>query len=72
MTSPVHATTTNDGRYYEWPNLPGIHFPSITTVIKQGVPKPFMAKWTAKQAAEQALSNLDVLIALRERANADR
>lgn len=72
MTSPANSVTTDDGRYYVWPKTPNVHYPSITTIIKQGVPKPFMAKWTAKKAAEQAMNNLDLLVALRERANANR
>jgi hypothetical protein len=71
VTNPTHAVTTDDGRYYIWPKTPDIHYPSITTIIKQGVPKPFMVKWAAKRAAEQAVANLDILVALRERAHAD-
>jgi hypothetical protein len=70
MTSPTNAVTLEDERYYEWPGMPGVHFPSITTVIKQGVPKPNLTKWAVRRAAEEALNSLDVLIELRRRADA--
>lgn len=70
MTKPALAVTLDDSRYYEWPPTPGVHYPSITTVIKEGVPKPFLAKWSAKKAAELAFESLDTLLVLRELANA--
>lgn len=70
MTSPQHSVTTDDGRYYEWPEWPGRHFPSITTIIKQGTPDPILRKWEVKKAAETAIENIKVLCELLERARA--
>lgn len=71
MSAPCFSTTGDDGRFYNWPLWPGRHDPSITTVIKQGVPKPTISKWENKKVAFAAIENLDLVIALKERAHAD-
>ena len=69
MTSPKFSVTSDDARYYEWPKLPGHHVPSITTVIKHGVPKPVLQTWAIKKTAVLALDKLDMLQELRNRAD---
>lgn len=66
MTTPMFSVTTDDARYYEWPLLPGNHLASITTHIKQGIPKPILQTWAIKKTARLAMDELDTLIALRE------
>lgn len=68
MTIPINARATNDGRVYTWPST-GEEFPSITTIIKNGVPKASIPPWAAKMAALFALENLPLLQALKERSN---
>jgi hypothetical protein len=59
MTSPTLASTSTNGhRVYVWQ---GREYPSVTTIISGGVPKPFLPRWAAKAAAEYAISNLDHL-----------
>lgn len=62
MTTPILASTGKHGhRIYTWA---GREFPSVTAVIKGGVPAPFLAPWAAKAAAEFAVANLDRLALL--------
>lgn len=57
MTAPSLAVTTNTGaRVYRHP-ISGEEVPSVTTVIKGGVPKPALIPWAAKMAAEHAVAN---------------
>lgn len=72
MTSPRNAVTLDDERYYTLAATPGVHYPSITTIIKQGVPKPQVLPWATKTAAIVAYEDLDLLVALKERAHGDR
>jgi hypothetical protein len=59
MTSLTLAATAPAGhRVYRWQ---GREFPSVTAVLNGGVPKPFLARWAAKAAAEYAISHLDHL-----------
>lgn len=61
MTKPVLAVTQPDGsRKYVHPAT-GEMVPSITTVIKAGIPQPWMGPWAAKMAAEHANANWDRL-----------
>jgi hypothetical protein len=58
MTNPALAFTdekTGD-RYYRHP-VTGAVVPSVTTILKGGIPKPFLVDWAAKLAAEHAYSN---------------
>jgi hypothetical protein len=62
MTTPTLASTGAHGhRVYTWA---GREFPSVTAIIKGGVPAPFLAGWAAKAAAEYAVANLDRLALL--------
>ncbi len=62
MTAPTLAATSPDGhRVYAWA---GRAYPSVTAVINGGVPKPFLARWAAKAAAEYAVAHLDHLAQL--------
>jgi hypothetical protein len=62
MTTPTLASTGAHGRrVYTWA---GREYPSVTTIIKGGVPAPFLAGWAAKAAAEYAVANLDRLALL--------
>src|SRR5271163_5085316 len=57
MTAPKLALTTASGdRRYQHP-LTREKVPSVTTVIKAGIPKPFLVPWAAKMAAEHADAN---------------
>jgi hypothetical protein len=62
VTAPALASTGADGhRAYAWA---GRAYPSVTAVINGGVPKPFLARWAARAAAEYAVAHLDHLAAL--------
>ena len=59
MTTPALASTGPDGRrVYTWA---GRAYPSVTSILTGGVPKPFLAPWAAKAAAEYAVAHLDRL-----------
>jgi hypothetical protein len=62
MTSPALAAIGPAGhRVYTWA---GRAYPSVTAIIKGGVPTPFLPQWAAKVAAEYAVANLDRLTRL--------
>jgi hypothetical protein len=44
--------TTSNGRYYEWN---GEKYPSVTTILSKGIPKPGLIKWSARLVAEHAV-----------------
>lgn len=57
MTKPILAVTQPDGsRRYQHP-LTGEVVPSVTTIIKAGIPQPWMGPWAAKMTAEHATAN---------------
>jgi hypothetical protein len=59
MTTPTLASTAAAGhRVYRWQ---GREYPSVTAILAAGVPKPFLARWAAKVAAEYAIDHLDRL-----------
>lgn len=60
MTAPRDATSTRAGRTYTWPPT-GERFPSVTTIIAGGVPKPALPRWAAKSVAEYATEHFDQL-----------
>lgn len=57
------VTTTNKGRYYVWRRE---RFFSVTTIIKGGVPVPFLVPWAAKMTALAALKHRDKIDLLLE------
>jgi hypothetical protein len=62
MTTPALASTGPNGhRAYAWAGRP---YPSVTAIIKGGVPAPFLVQWAAKAAAEYAVAHLDRLALL--------
>lgn len=62
MTQPALAHTTKDGRVYR---IAGELYPSITTCIQGGVPKPGLINWAAKMAALYVVENFDEVAADR-------
>ena len=59
MTTPTLASTSAAGhRVYRWQ---GRDYPSVTAILNGGVPKPLLARWAAKAAAEYAIAHLDHL-----------
>jgi len=59
VTAPAMAATSPDGhRVYTWA---GRAYPSVTAIIKGGVPAPALVGWAAKATAEYAVANLDRL-----------
>lgn len=48
--------TTKNGRYYEWN---GEKYPSVTTILSKGIPKPGLIKWSARFVAEAAVLQQD-------------
>jgi hypothetical protein len=65
MTAPALAAIAAGGhRVYRWQ---GREFPSVTAILAGGIPKPFLARWAAKAAAEYAINQLDRLALLPAR-----
>lgn len=65
MSTPVTTTDKDaarvqvrDGRFYVWG---GERYPSVTTILSNGVPKPFLVNWAKKVTAEYAVENIDLL-----------
>jgi hypothetical protein len=57
VTNPKLSVTEKSGdRRYQHP-LTREKVPSVTTVIKGGIPKPALVPWAAKMAAEHACAN---------------
>jgi hypothetical protein len=55
------STASRGHRVYTWA---GREFPSVTAILKGGVPAPFLVQWAARAAAEYAIANLDRLALL--------
>lgn len=64
MTSPVHATTQESGRFYTHP-LTGEQFWSVSTISK-ALAKPYLIPWAAKMAGECAAEEWDYLSTLKK------
>jgi len=71
VSAPCLSTTGDDGRFYSSPWAPESNKKSVTTIIKEGVPKPMIYKHSKKSVAFAAINYLDLIYELRERANAD-
>jgi hypothetical protein len=93
MTAPKMASTTTGGRSYKdtlpscpvldtlgYDHQPDVAYPSVTTVLKEGLPKKVVAtigdrpidildRWSARVAAEYAVDNVDEWTALLEEEN---
>lgn len=52
MPAPRNSTTGSNGRHYTWRDE---RFPSVTTIISRGVPKPALPNWAARKVAETAV-----------------
>jgi hypothetical protein len=64
VTAPALARTDGDGRrVYVWD---GRELPSVSTLIANGIPKPFLTRWAAREAATYAVDNLPRLAGLPE------
>lgn len=63
MSAPANAASTSKGRLYTHPGT-GEKWPSVTTIISGGVPKPALPRWSAKAAAEYAVKTWDTLSTL--------
>lgn len=64
----VHKT---GGRFYFNEDFPDIKYPGVTSVVSM-LPKPFLAYWQAKEAAELAVDSIDFIkeMAARDRKGA--
>jgi hypothetical protein len=60
MTGPALATTdkASGSRYY---TIGGQQYLSVTTILSNGMPKPALIRWAAKEAATYAANNHDEL-----------
>jgi hypothetical protein len=47
--------TTSAGRYYEYKDQ---KYPSVTTILSRGIPKPGLIKWAGKMVAQAAVERL--------------
>src|SRR5690606_35587926 len=67
----VGVTKRIDTARSHWYKLDGEKVDGVTTVISNGIPKPALTNWAAKQAATFAADNLDTLTALDREARID-
>jgi hypothetical protein len=66
MSDPATATTAEDGsRTYTYPPT-GEQFPSVTTILGATEGKPWLTAWSARIAAEFAVSHRDLLSAVAD------
>lgn len=63
---PMFAVTGDDSRHYDWPHNPGVHLPSITTIIKHGIPNPIIETWKLGKTAALATERADILMQFKE------
>lgn len=49
--------TTSNGRYYEWQ---GKKYPSVTTILSKGIPKPGLVPWASKMVATGAVEDIEI------------
>jgi hypothetical protein len=66
MSIPAPAPLTrriNRGRYHEY-LLDDTKVPSVTTIIREGVPKPALVQWAAREVAGYAVDHRDELAKL--------
>jgi hypothetical protein len=61
MTSPKHAATGAQGRYYTRPGT-GEQLVSVTNALSVGCAKPALVPWAAKVAAEYAIEHLPQIV----------
>ena len=67
MSNPLNATTTKDGRTYEWPPT-GEVFDSVTTLIKYGTPTGYgLQKWLKRVNVEWAVQNRELWLPVAEK-----
>jgi len=64
MASPKTSRRTRNGREYTWK---GETFPSVTTIIRGGIPSWALENWKIKQVAERAVDMCDDLPKMVER-----
>lgn len=55
--------TTKDGRYYTWGDD---KYPSVTTLLSKGLPKPALIRWAGKFVAEGAVKQVDQWVDLED------
>lgn len=72
VTTPANSTTNRDGaREYTWPpnsDQPE-RFPSVTTLLKDGVPKTALQYWVGTQCANFVLDNYELVGQARQGTN---
>lgn len=55
--------TTKSGRHYEWN---GEKFPSVTTILSKGIPKPALIKWAGNMVARIAVEDVEHWMSLSD------
>jgi len=61
-------------RLYRWPPQPphDLEVPGVTSIIENGIPKPFLIGWAAKKAAECAVDDHDLIGAMLAKKDGER
>lgn len=61
MTQPAQASRGRGMRVYKWPPQPPheLEVVSVTSILGNGIPKPFLAPWSAKMVAEYAVEAVE-------------
>ena len=55
--------TTKSGRYYEWN---GEKFPSVTTILSKGLPKPGLIRWAGNLVAQTAINDVETWMSMSD------
>lgn len=75
MTSPNQSSVAGRGmRTYKWPpqGETELEVVSVTSVIGGGIPKPFLAPWSAKMVAEFAVDRHKAVVAMMDVPESER
>src|SRR4249920_742854 len=75
MTQPNQSSVAGRGmRTYRWPpkGETELEVVSVTSIIGGGIPKPFLAPWSAKVVAEFAVDRHTAVVAMLDVPNEER
>lgn len=49
-----------------WYQVDGVKYDGVTTLLKDGIPKPALINWAARSVAEHVADNIEAVIGMRE------
>lgn len=63
MTAGVKRLKAGRNHYYK---IDGVKVDGVTTLLKEGMPKPALVHWASKSVAEHVADNIDAVIGMRD------